>query len=119
VRYCILSHLPSLKFRFGNYFSGRDIENFDWVRNLFNAEVMDGTLTMIEEEEEIIDITDTALKIKFSALCLSEFWVSVQNEYRELSEKAVNILILFATSYLHESGFSVVAAIKRKVSIRS
>uniref|UniRef100_K7FSU2 HAT C-terminal dimerisation domain-containing protein n=1 Tax=Pelodiscus sinensis TaxID=13735 RepID=K7FSU2_PELSI len=108
VKFCILNHHSSLKFHFKNYFSDMDTEKFDWIRNPLDTKLIAGTLTT-NKEEQIIDIScDTALKN------VSEFWIGVQNEYKELSEKAMNILILFATSYLCESGFSAVAAIKSK-----
>jgi hypothetical protein len=40
---------------------------------------------------------------------LTEFWMSVKDEYPLLSGKAQRILILFTTSYLCEVGFSAVA----------
>jgi hypothetical protein len=40
--------------------------------------------------------------------------VGVGEEYPDLSKKAINILLPFATSYLCETGFSGVAALKTK-----
>lgn len=45
---------------------------------------------------------------------LTDFWISVKDEYPLLSDKAQRILITFATSYLCEAGFSAVAVIKSK-----
>jgi hypothetical protein len=45
---------------------------------------------------------------------LTDFWISVKDEYPLLSGKAQRILIPFAMSYLCEAGFSTVAVIKSK-----
>jgi hypothetical protein len=45
---------------------------------------------------------------------LTEFWISIKDEYPLLSDKAQQILIPFSTSYLCEAGFSAVAVIKSK-----
>ncbi|XP_067132430.1 protein FAM200A-like [Centruroides vittatus] len=67
------------------------------------------------EEESLIDLScDNTLKLKFGSMELSDFWISVKEEYPLLSGKALRILIPFATSYLCEAGFSAVAVIKSK-----
>ena len=50
----------------------------------------------------------------FTSQTLSEFWLSVERQYPLLGQKAMGILIPFATSYLCETGFSAVAALKTK-----
>ena len=44
----------------------------------------------------------------------SQFWLSVKSEYPLLSEKAMEILIKFSTTYLCEKIFSSVTAIKTR-----
>jgi hypothetical protein len=67
------------------------------------------------EEENLIELScDNSLKARFGSTELTEFWISIKDEYPLLSDKAQRILIPFSTSYLCEAGFSVVAAIKRK-----
>jgi hypothetical protein len=66
-------------------------------------------------EENYIDLTsDTSLKLGLCRESLIEFWVCVGEEYPDLSKKAINILLPFATSYLCETGFYGVAALKTK-----
>jgi hypothetical protein len=43
-----------------------------------------------------------------------KLWAGIGEEFPHLSRKALNILLPFATSYLCETGFSAVAAIKTK-----
>src|SRR5699024_10773294 len=45
-------------------------------------------------------------KVDFTRMSLLNFWAARQQEYPELSCKAVIFLLLFATTYLCESGFS-------------
>jgi len=45
---------------------------------------------------------------------LTKFWVSVKDECPILFEEAMGILVPFATTYLCETGFSVLASIKYK-----
>jgi hypothetical protein len=54
------------------------------------------------------------LKARFGSTELTEFWISIKDEYPLLSDKAQWILIQFSTSYLCEAGFSAVAVIKSK-----
>lgn len=37
---------------------------------------------------------------------IGQFWINVQNEYPNLAEEALKILIPFSTIYLRENGFS-------------
>jgi hypothetical protein len=43
-----------------------------------------------------------------------EFWVGIGGEFVHLSMKPLNILLPFATSYLCETEFSTVTAVKTK-----
>jgi hypothetical protein len=62
-----------------------------------------------------MDITpDFSLKVQFPRKSCIEFWVGMVGEFPHLSRKALNILLLFTTSYLCETGLSAEAAIKTK-----
>ncbi len=43
---------------------------------------------------------------KFRTVSLTIFWSDVFDEYPNLSKQAIQILLLFATTYLCEAGFS-------------
>ena len=47
---------------------------------------------------------------------LGEFWIIVQNEYPCVGKKAIVLLLQFSTSYLCESGFSVLTNIKTRLT---
>ena len=114
VRSCILDHLSSLKKHFENYFPDLEIKNYDWIKDPFNSEPKDNVLTISEEEQFIDIVSESALKNRFTTMTLPQFWISLSSEHREISEKALKILLPFTTSYLCETGFSAVAVIKSK-----
>ncbi|KAL6472591.1 hypothetical protein MHYP_G00187790 [Metynnis hypsauchen] len=86
---------------------------YDWVRDPFNSPAPTGFSSA--EEDQFIDMTtDSTLRLRFTSQTLSEFWLSVEREYPLLGQKVTGILIPFATSYLCETGFSAVTALKTK-----
>jgi hypothetical protein len=90
------------------------MENYDWIKDPFNAEMKDNVLNISEEEQFIDIVSQSSLKNRFSTMTLPQFWISLLSEHREISEKAIKILLPFTTSYLCETGFSAVAVIKSK-----
>jgi hypothetical protein len=47
----------------------------------------------------------TSFKIKFEALPLPYFWIYIRNEYVELSQLGINILLFFWHTYPCEKTF--------------
>ena len=73
----------------------------------------------MQEQEEFTEIIcDRTLKLMFQEKDLSEFWLSIQNEYPTISNFAMNILLPFASTYLCEAGFSALLYIKSKYRTR-
>ncbi|XP_057706890.1 zinc finger BED domain-containing protein 5 [Corythoichthys intestinalis] len=108
----IKQHIASLMGFFKKYFP-ENSSQYDWVRDPFNAPAPTGFTS--EEEEQFIDVTsDSTFRLSFTSQTLSEFWLSVDRQYPLLGQKAMSILLPFATSYLCEIGFSAVAALKTK-----
>ena len=69
-----------------------------WFRNPFIEVVSKGQLTL-KGEEELTDILhDRTLKLKHCELSLDSFWISVENEYTTIAQKALNMLLLFSTT---------------------
>ncbi|GFT88325.1 zinc finger BED domain-containing protein 5 [Trichonephila clavipes] len=67
------------------------------------------------EEEIFIDFTSSGeIKRQFCNKTLFQFWSEVDDKFSELKRKAFRILLPFSTSYLCETGFSAVAALKTK-----
>lgn len=62
-----------------------------------------------QDEESLNELScDSGLKTRFASVNLMEFWLSIENEYPNITSKAFKIFIPFATLYLP------VAAIKHK-----
>ncbi|XP_060855465.1 zinc finger BED domain-containing protein 5-like [Metopolophium dirhodum] len=67
------------------------------------------------DREQLIDLySDSVSKSKFVSLSLPEFWIAMKKQYPIVANKAIRTLIPFASSYLCETGFSALAAIKSK-----
>ncbi|CAK1586376.1 unnamed protein product [Parnassius mnemosyne] len=97
---------------FENYFP-ENLEQYDWVRNIFQS-TSSSTISR-KEEEQLIELScDSSLKLQYDKDKLLEFWNSVSHKYRAISYAALRVLLPFATSYLCETGFSAVAVIKNK-----
>ena len=70
-------------------------------------------------EENLIDIrNDVSLKVLFREKETSEFRISIYKQYPQLTQKAVEILLPFGSSYLCELGFSALTQIKTKIRSR-
>ncbi|GFU50781.1 zinc finger BED domain-containing protein 5 [Trichonephila clavipes] len=86
--------------------------SYEWVRDPFQN-TPEGLSTT--EEEIFIDFTSSGeIKRQFCNKTLFPFWAEVDDEFSELKTKAFRILLPFSTSYLCETGFSAVAALKTK-----
>lgn len=112
----ILNHMKSLKGKFGEYF-GEEMEKTEkcfWIVDPFNQKEAVTNITT-KANEELIDLTeDSTLKANFDRKNALMFWISVQQTYPHLFEEAVKLLLPFTTSYLCETGFSEMVAIKNK-----
>ena len=111
----IQEHLTNLAEKMVHYFPDLDIKDKDWVRYPFSPDLAFNSLTVFEKEN-LIDIrADRSLKLRFDELCLTEFWIMIeQSDTGPLGSKAVNILLPFCTTYLCERAFSALTLIKTK-----
>ena len=72
-------------------------------------------LLTLPEQEELTELRDDrGLRLRFSNLPLESFWLKTSNEFSNLAYRAILILLPFSTSYLCESSFSAMIAIKDK-----
>lgn len=110
----VLDHLQSLSQQFKFYFGDLDVSRYSWVCDPFTANADDLNLPVTEIDQLIELSHSTASKAKHRSVSLIEFWNGMKSEYPELYDKALHILLPFATSYLCESGFSALTAIKTK-----
>ncbi|GFW86681.1 zinc finger BED domain-containing protein 5 [Trichonephila clavipes] len=84
--------------------------SYEWVRDPFQNTPERLSTT---EEESFIDFTSSGeIKRQFCNKTLFQFWAEVDDEFSELKTKANTFA--FSTSYLCETGFSAVAALKTK-----
>jgi hypothetical protein len=112
---CIKDHLVNPLSRFSKYFPEVVSDKYKWITDSFCADSPKNYDFSIEEEENGIGIiSDTCLKVQFPRKSYIEFWVGTVREFPHLSRKALDILLPLVTSYLCETGFSAVAAIKLK-----
>ncbi|GFU47599.1 zinc finger BED domain-containing protein 5 [Trichonephila clavipes] len=86
--------------------------SYEWVRDPFQNTPEELSTT---EEEIFIDFKSSGeIKRQFCNKTIFQFWAEVDDEFSELKTKAFRILLPFSTSYLCETGFSAVAALKTK-----
>ena len=58
--------------------------------------------------------TNRVFEMQFESKTLEQYWCLAMDMFPKLCEKALSVLILFATTYLCESGFSALLSIKTK-----
>ncbi|GFW04707.1 zinc finger BED domain-containing protein 5 [Trichonephila clavipes] len=108
-------HLAMLAKNFKNiFFFAEDnlIASYEWVRDPFQNTPEGFSNT---EEESFIDFTSSGeIKRQFCNKNSLSILGRSRDEFSELKTKAFRILLPFSTSYLCETGFSAVAALKKK-----
>lgn len=111
----IVHHLSSLKTSIREYFPPTD-KKLDWIRDPFSFDTFKTSSNLSTfQKEQLIELScDPTLKKLYSSATLLDFWVSVKNEYPEISNNAVKVLIGFSTTYLCERGFSSLTYLKNK-----
>ena len=108
----VIKHLKSLQDKIEKYFPTVSTENYKWVRNPFLP--LD-THCILNLKEELIDIrNDGNIKLLHRKMPLDEFWIKIQNEYSNIEEKTLVILLQFSTTYLCETAFSVLTNLKTR-----
>ena len=119
VKQSILNHLQDLTQWFGKYFpEDTDLQKHDWILSPFTVS---STRHLSAELIDALDdlSSDRSLKIAFdNKRSLAEFWISVEQEYSQLSAAAMNVLLPFGTTYLCEMTFFALSYIKIKIRSR-
>ncbi|XP_063786022.1 zinc finger BED domain-containing protein 5-like [Pseudophryne corroboree] len=115
----IISHLESLQQQFRQYFPEKDRKAEAWIRNPFSAEATANACLPLSVAEKLIDLScDETLKLRYSEQPLANFWISVQQEYPDLSSAALKVLTPFTSTYLCEAGFSALTLLKNRYRSR-
>jgi len=84
-----------LECSFRKYFPVPD-KNKNWVVDLFNADIREITGLTTTQENQLIDISiNFSFRRIFKVSSLSSFWLSLRQDYPEISEAAIRQLILF------------------------
>lgn len=84
-----------------------------WIQNPFLEYPAENLST--EDKEALIELScDSSLQTMFKNTGLCEFWLNMESEYNSLSTKAMKFLLPFTFTYLCETGFSAMLAIKNK-----
>lgn len=105
--------LERLHEKIDHYFPSIDVKCFDWIRDPFVTSL--GNELNLKEQEELIEIkNDRNLQIRFNKSDLARFWISMKEDYPNIFQRAIEVLLPFSTSYLCELGFSAMTEIKQK-----
>ncbi len=108
----ITQHLRSLKSELNMYFSEFKEEEGKLVRNPFSG-ILDTTTIPNEVRDEFLALKhDSAAKDLYEEKSLNVFWCSMHQSCPKVSETALQLLLLFSTTYLCEPGFSTLLQIK-------
>uniref|UniRef100_A0A672FW69 HAT C-terminal dimerisation domain-containing protein n=1 Tax=Salarias fasciatus TaxID=181472 RepID=A0A672FW69_SALFA len=112
----LLAVLSQLSEEFAGYFPEDPREGHMWVVDPFSVDLTENDVTLPSHlESQLLDVsTDTTLKREWGKLNLGSFWIVVSKQYPCLAQKALKLLLPFTTTYLCESGFSIVATTKTK-----
>ena len=72
-------------------------------------------ISIPHKKESLIELCcDSTLQSRQKKVSLSQFWMSLENEYSYLTHKAIKLLRAFLSSYLYEKSFSRLALVKTK-----
>ena len=110
----IITHLSSLKAEFIKYFPDIDEKRESWkfIRNPFQCELAD---VAEEVQEEFLELKfNSTAKDEFNNLDLETFWIKYHSVYPLISHQALRVLTMFGSTYLCETAFSTLTAIKTK-----
>ena len=115
----ICTHLGGLMTSFDGYFPNEALNVRDgWIRDpfLFNLDsIEDGDMA----KDELIELKgNQKVKMEFDSMELTTFWCHQLKVFPLLTERALNVVVPFVTTYLCETGFSTLLHIKTKARNR-
>ncbi|CAL9700336.1 unnamed protein product [Knipowitschia caucasica] len=110
----VSAHLQALGTQLRKYFPAQDDMN-NWIENPFVIQAQDAAGLSSREQDSLVELScDSSLKLEFTQTHLVRFWILVFKEYPHLADKAIRFLMPFSTTYLCETGFSSLVALKTK-----
>ena len=111
----ILQTLLLLSKNIEKYFPLLDVSSLDWVRDLFTINACRSAKFTVSKEDELTDIRNNrGLKLKHLSMDMTLFGLFLREEYPIITNKAIEALLPFSTSYFCEAGFSVMTTVKSK-----
>ena len=112
----IVQHLSHLSIKFNSYFPEDSRPGNLWILNPFSVNSTTEDVELPPQlQNDLIELSeDSGLKLQYEKVDLPCFWIQASGEYASLSELAITFLLPFTTTYLCESGFSTVTAMKPK-----
>ena len=112
----IVNHLKTLSIKFEEYFPVSQDPRTEtlWVLDPFNFTRKRNKLSIVEEDLLADLSSDVTLKNVKENSSLDKFWIQINGEYKDLSDKAIQTILPFPSTYLCESGFSTETLTKTK-----
>ena len=110
-------HLQVLKKSFENYFSIGMISAEAWIVRPFTTKLSDIDDDDLGKDELIEMQSSSDLRQRFEVETPGQFWGSLTEAYLLLSQRALQVIVPFVTTYPCESGFS--SLVTMKTSTRS
>ena len=110
----VTEHLMKLEKEIDGYFPSLGEDEVAYLRNPFtaNAQTLQAGTGM---QEELIELQhDGFARDLYSEKNLGDFWFTMCKSYKRILEPAVQALLLFPSTWLCESIFSVMLGIKSK-----
>ena len=99
-----------LQNKINNYFPNLEIQDYDWIKNLFIS--TDTRNLSLVEEEELAEIkNDRSLFMMYKESDMDRFWVCVSRIHLNIGNKALKIFLQFWTTYNFEKSFSTMTNI--------
>ncbi|XP_072395280.1 protein FAM200A-like [Diabrotica undecimpunctata] len=89
-----------------------------WIINPFTCDLNTVKINLKEKEQLIDLLSDESLRSIFKTTDLSKFWIMMEKEYPLLHKTSLLKLLPFASTYLCETDFSTLTAIKTKYRSR-
>ncbi|XP_057355968.1 zinc finger MYM-type protein 6 isoform X3 [Manis pentadactyla] len=111
----IFEHLDGLSQMFNDCYPPEDdlLSGNLWVTNPFMNH-QNSNLTDLEEEKLAQLSSDLELQLVFKSMSVTQFWIKAKAGYPELHEKAMKLLLPFATIYLCDAMFSALTESKQR-----
>ena len=105
------SRLEMLLQRFKSYFPDLNIFKYDWVRNPFNQFALSNARQLkLKAQEQLAEMCmDRTLQLKYNQMDIDNFSLTARQVYPEISQRSVQIIFPFSTTY-----FSSLSQIKTK-----